>query len=327
VSAQGQHTSSAVVFAYHNVGVRCLGVLLAHGIDVRLVVTHEDSPGENIWFASVAALARERGIDCIAPPDPNAPDVVARVSALAPDFIFSFYYRQMLKPALLAIPPRGALNMHGSLLPRYRGRVPVNWAVLHGERETGATLHYMTAKPDDGDIVLQTAVPIGADETAAEVFDKVTDAAAATLERALPLLVAGTAPRVPQGLARGSYFGGRKPEDGRIDWSQPARRIHDLVRAVAPPFPGAFTDVGAHRLAILRTRVVDEAVPHPAARLVSTGPRAVALCRLGTLELLDATLDGQPAAAPELLRALGPDVPLGDDAGSASGRPHAKIRE
>ena len=104
--------------------------------------------------------------------------------------------------------------MHGSLLPRYRGRAPVNWAVLHGERETGATLHYMTEKPDAGDIVAQSAVPILPDDTAREVFDKVTVAAEIALDGVLPALIAGTAPRVPQDLAAGVYFGGRRPEDG-----------------------------------------------------------------------------------------------------------------
>src|SRR5262249_30275565 len=137
----------AVVFAYHNVGVRCLKVLLAHGINVPLVVTHPDDPRETRWFDSVSATAAECGIAPIAPDDPNASDVVARVGALAPDLLFSFYYRRMLGAPLLALARRGALNVHGSLLPKYRGRAPVNWAVLHGERETGATLHYMAAKP------------------------------------------------------------------------------------------------------------------------------------------------------------------------------------
>src|SRR6266487_3777465 len=97
----------AVVFAYHNVGVRCLRVLLAHGVDVPLVVTHDDDPREEIWFESVARIAAEHGIPAIAPPDPNAPEVVARVGSFAPDFLFSFYYRLMLKPPLLVRPRRG----------------------------------------------------------------------------------------------------------------------------------------------------------------------------------------------------------------------------
>jgi len=256
----------AVVFAYHNVGVRCLRVLLDQGVDVALVLTHEDSPNETIWYDSVAQVCSDRDIPTITPDDANAPDVVARIRALAPDFIFSFYYRKMLGAELLGIPGRGALNMHGSLLPKYRGRVPVNWAVLHGERETGASLHYMEIKPDAGNLVAQTAVPILDDDTAFEVFQKVTVAAELTLARALPQLVAGTAPSVPLDLKAGSYFSGRKPEDGRIDWSQPAAAVNNLVRAVAPPYPGAFTDVGTMRIVVARSRVTrpDASAPTPA---------------------------------------------------------------
>ena len=135
-------TARAVVFAYHNVGARCLRVLRAHGIDVPLVVTHADDPGEVQWFERVADVADDLRLPWIAPTDTSAPECVARIAALTPDFVFSFYYRRMLNASILALPRLGALNMHGSLLPRYRGRAPVNWAVLHGERETGATLHW-----------------------------------------------------------------------------------------------------------------------------------------------------------------------------------------
>lgn len=245
----------AVVFAYHNVGVRCLRVLLARGVDVALVVTHEDNPAERIWFGSVAQVAAEHGIETITPADPTGAQLHDAVARARPDFIFSFYYRHMLPAALLALAPRGAYNMHGSLLPKYRGRVPTNWAVLNGETETGATLHEMALKPDAGAIVGQTAVPILPDDTAQEVFDKVTVAAEQTLWRMLPALIAGEAPHLPNDLARGSYFGGRKPEDGRIDWSKPAQEVYNLIRAVAPPYPGAFTDVAGERFVIARARM------------------------------------------------------------------------
>ncbi|WP_207855967.1 formyltransferase [Sulfurisoma sediminicola] len=230
--------TKAIVFAYHSVGVRCLKALLAGGVDVALVVTHQDSPTETIWFDSVAATAARYGIPTVTPLDPNAPETLMRIAAVAPEFIFSFYYRQMLKPSLLQLAKRGAYNMHGSLLPKYRGRVPINWAVLHGETETGATLHRMVAKPDAGDIVAQQAVPILPDDTAGEVFAKVAVAAEMALVGALPALLAGTAEHRPQDLAQGSYFGGRKPEDGQIDWAQSSIAIHNLIRAVAPPIPG-----------------------------------------------------------------------------------------
>jgi len=297
----------AVVFAYHNVGVRCLKVLLAHGVDVPLVVTHEDSPGETIWFGSAAHTAAEYGIPVIKPQDPSAASIVSRVTALAPDFVFSFYYRLMLTPALLACARRGALNMHGSLLPKYRGRAPVNWAVLHGERETGATLHYMADKPDSGDIVAQQAVPILPDDTAREVFDKVTLAAEIALDGVLPALVAGTAPRRAQDLASGSYFGGRKPDDGRIDWTRDATTIHNLVRAVAPPYPGAFTTVAGVPARMLRTRVIDRTTPATLAPTIeASGGRLFARCGGGgTLEVLALEIDGAPVDASGLVARLG----------------------
>ena len=243
----------AVAFAYHNVGVRCLAVLLAHGVDVVRVVTHRDSPTETIWFDSVAELAAVHGIPVITPEDPNDPAVLAELAALQPDLLFSFYYRLMLKAPLLALPRQGAWNMHGSLLPRYRGRVPVNWAIIHGERETGATLHQMVEKPDAGGIVARQAVPVLPDDTALDVFNKVTLAAEMALDRILPDLLAGRAVATPQDLATGSYFGGRKAEDGRIDWTQPAASVHNLIRAVAPPYPGAFADTAKGRLRVLRS--------------------------------------------------------------------------
>jgi len=246
--------SKAIVFAYHNVGVRCLSVLLAHGVDVVRVVTHQDNPTEIIWFDSVAELAARHDIQVITPEDPNDPALVAELAALQPDFLFSFYYRLMLKAPLLALPKHGAWNMHGSLLPKYRGRVPVNWAVIHGERETGATLHQMVEKPDAGGIIAQQAVPILPDDTAFDVFNKVTLAAEIALDRVLPDLLAGRAVAKPQNLAAGSYFGGRKAEDGRIDWTRPATAVHNLIRAVAPPYPGAFSDTAKGRIRVLRSQ-------------------------------------------------------------------------
>jgi methionyl-tRNA formyltransferase len=268
--------STAIVFAYHNVGVRCLSVLLAHGVEVVRVVTHQDSPGETIWFDSVADLASLHGIPVITPEDPNDPAVVAELAALAPDFLFSFYYRQMLKAPLLALPRAGAWNMHGSLLPRYRGRVPVNWAIIHGERETGATLHRMLEKPDAGGILAQQAVPILPDDTAADVFHKVTLAAEMALDSVLPELLAGRALERPQDLASGSYFGGRKAEDGRIDWTRPAAEVHNLIRAVAPPYPGAFSDTIRGRLHVLRSL-------HPSGESGPYGGRPTLFVRNGHL--------------------------------------------
>jgi methionyl-tRNA formyltransferase len=244
----------AVVFAYSNVGDRCLRVLRARGVEVALVCTHRDHPGETLWFQRVADTASELGLPWIYADDPKAPDLAAAVQAAAPDLIFSFYYRAMLPAALLALARHGAYNLHGSLLPQFRGRAPTNWAVLKGATETGATLHEMVAKPDAGAIVDQQSVPILPDDTAAQVFDKVTVAAEQVLWRSVPALLAGHPPRLPNDIGSGSYFGGRKPEDGRIDWTQPAAQVYNLIRAVAPPYPGAFTDIAGQRLVVARAR-------------------------------------------------------------------------
>jgi methionyl-tRNA formyltransferase len=290
----------AVVFAYHDVGVRCLRTLLARGVEVPLVFTHLDSPDENIWFDSVARHARWHGITVLTPEDPNLAQTVERIRALRPDFLFSFYYRAMLGAELLSLPTRGAFNMHGSLLPKYRGRVPVNWAVLHGEQETGATLHAMVAKPDAGDIVDRQAVPILPDDTAVEVFRKVTVAAEVALHRCLPALIAGTARLTPQDLSAGSYFGRRTARDGAIDWQRGALAVHNLIRAVAPPYPAAYSEAQGMPLRILRS------LPAAPSDMRAEPPllrwrdgNVYALCHDGALKLLE--------------------FELGDDVGSAEG--------
>jgi methionyl-tRNA formyltransferase len=245
----------AVVFAYSEVGVRCVRELLAQGMEIPLLFTHADDPGETQWFGSVRQLAEEKGLRVETPIDPNTPEWIAQGRAANPDFLFSFYYRYMLNSTWLEVPRRGAFNMHGSLLPKYRGRAPVHWAILNGESATGASLHYMVEKPDAGALVDQQSVPIGENDTALDVSLSVAGAAEQVLRRSLPALVAGSATARPLDLAQGSYFGRRRPEDGRIDWRRGAREIHDLVRAVAPPFPGAFTQVNGCRLAVLETRV------------------------------------------------------------------------
>jgi methionyl-tRNA formyltransferase len=289
----------AVVFAYHNVGVRCLKVLLAGGVDVALVVTHQDSATENIWFESVISVCESEGIPYITPEHAKGADLLGQVKAARPDLIFSFYYRHMLPAELLEIAP--AYNMHGSLLPKFRGRAPVNWAVLHGATEIGATLHEMTVKPDAGAIIAQTAVPILPDDTAHDVFGKVEVAAEITLWRVLPCLLAGTAPRTVNDLASGSYFSGRKPEDGRIDWTKPAQEVYNLHRAVAPPYPGAFTDINGHRYIIERARLARQLLPSlpPGLAVVDNGIFGV--CGDGRALAISSLLaDGAPITASEL---------------------------
>jgi len=267
MDVQPNSASSAVVFAYHDVGVRCLEALLELGVDIRLVVTHQDNLSEEIWFASVQASARRNNIPVITPENPNTPEVLRQIAECKPDFLFSFYYRLMLGEDVLEIPEKGAFNVHGSLLPAYRGRVPVNWAIIHGEKESGVSLHRMERRPDAGNLLAQKAVPILSNDTAFDVFQKITCAAESMLLEIVPEMINGSVVEAPLDLSRGSYFSGRKPQDGRIDWSRPARDIHNLIRAVAPPYPGAFFDTGDHRIELLGSYYRCEKARSPIARI------------------------------------------------------------
>jgi methionyl-tRNA formyltransferase len=278
-----------IVCAYHNVGYRCIEELLRQGAEIALIFTHEDSPTEEIWFDSVRDLAERHGIPYLTS-DINEPGNVERVREMAPAFLFSFYYRNMIKPQVLDIPAHGALNLHGSYLPTYRGRVPVNWAVINGESETGATLHYMVEKPDAGDIVDQERVEIAFTDTALDVFHKVTAAAVTVISRAWPLLREGKATRLPMDLASGSYFGGRKPADGRIDWTRPAVQIYNLVRGVTHPYPGAFTHLDGRKVVIWQAWPV--AGTGESGRIMSHNPLRVGTGE-GLLEIRSLQVEGE----------------------------------
>ena len=234
----------AVVLAYNNIGCEGIKALLGNGFEIQAVFTHKDDPNENIWFQSVAELASEKGIPLYAPANINHPLWVAKIKKMNPDFIFSFYYRDMVGKDILGIPAKGCINLHGSLLPKYRGRCPLNWAVINGEKETGVTLHYMTEKPDNGDILAQEKFAIGTNDTAKDVHMNATRAAAKLLKAALPKLRRGTLKAVKQDEKKATYFGGRKPEDGAIDWGKTASEVRNLVRGVTRPYPGAFSFLG-----------------------------------------------------------------------------------
>ncbi|KUG24120.1 hypothetical protein ASZ90_006086 [hydrocarbon metagenome] len=229
-----------VVFAYHNMGLTGLEALIRHGYDIAAVFTHEDEPGENCWFGSVKKWAQEKGIKVYTTEEINSPQWVEKLTAIKPDAIFSFYYRKMIGRDILDLSRVGAFNLHGSLLPAYRGRCPVNWVLINGEKQTGVTLHYMIEKPDAGDIVGQKAVKIESSDTAKTLYDKLCIAAEKLLDEVLPLIKKEQIPQQKQNLRQGSYYGGRRPEDGRIDWKKSANEIYNLIRGVTDPYPGAF---------------------------------------------------------------------------------------
>jgi methionyl-tRNA formyltransferase len=256
-ASQAIGEARCVLFAYHEMGYACMETLIAMGAPIAALLTHQDAPGEEIWWRSCADLARANSI-AVHTPDKMGAAEIAQVAALRPAIIYSFYYRNLLPPELLTLAPRGACNLHGSLLPKYRGRSPVNWMLANGEREAGATLHHMVARADAGDIVAQRAVEITDDDTALTLYRKIVPFGAALIREYHPLIASGTAPRRAQDLAQGSYFGRRKPEDGRIDWHWPARRIFNLVRAVTHPYPGAFGFIGSRKVYIWTAKIEAE---------------------------------------------------------------------
>jgi len=240
--------SRTIVFAYHTIGARALAALLARGEHVVAVVTHADDPAEGDWFESVAGLARAHGLPCLTPSSPNLPEVADSLRPLAPDLVLSVWYRRLLGPALLALPRVAALNLHGSLLPRYRGRAPLNWVLVNGETRTGVTLHHMNEAADAGDIVGQRPIDIAPDDTALTLYQRMVKEGVDLLLESWPAVVAGTAPRLPQDHARATLVPPRRPEDGRVEWTWPAARIANMIRAVTHPFPGAFVGDGRARL-------------------------------------------------------------------------------
>ncbi len=275
----------AIVFAYHDIGCAGLKALTEAGYDVQAVFTHTDDPGENNFFSSVARLGAELDLPVYAPEDVNHPLWVDRIRELQPDVIFSFYYRHMLSDEILSLAPLGGFNLHGSLLPRYRGRAPVNWALVNGETETGATLHKMVKRPDAGDIVGQQKVAIADNDTALTLHKKVLEAAQAVLKEQLPKLKNGTATFTKQDESQASYFGRRTAADGEILWHKSAKEINNLVRAVTEPYPGAFSYLGQRKLIVWRSRVLDTQHDKQPGTVLSTAPLVIA-CGEGALEIV-----------------------------------------
>lgn len=279
----------AVVFAYHDMGCAGIQSLLECGYEIAAIFTHADNPGENHFFGSVARLAAERGIPVWAPEEINHPLWIERIREMQPDMLFSFYYRHLLSDEILSLATKGAFNLHGSLLPKYRGRAPLNWVLVNGESETGVTLHRMTTQADAGDIVAQQRVAIADDDNALLLHRKLCAAATELLQQALPAIRDGNIVCQKQDESQASWVGRRTPEDGRLDWDKPAQTLHNLVRAVSDPWPGAFSYVGANKFIVWQSRVRQDL---PAARpgtVISTSPLVIA-CGDGALEIVT----GQP---------------------------------
>jgi len=247
-----------LVFGYHNVGFVCLKELIERKENVVTVFTHRNDLSENIWFNSVYELASKNNIPVSCPADIKEDNFFETVKSLNPEIIFSFYYRYLIPENILKIPAYGAINLHGSLLPKYRGRCPVNWALINGEKSTGVTLHYMKKSADSGDIISQQEVLVSADDDAFTLFNKITEAALSLFKKTWPLIKSGNFQPIPQDSGKATYFSGRKPEDGLIDWKKNSAEIYNLIRGVTHPYPGAFTFYKGKKLFIWKSEIVPE---------------------------------------------------------------------
>ena len=295
----------AVVFAYHDMG--CVGIeaLIDAGFEITAIYTHLDNPSENHFYGSVAHLAAEHNIPVFSPDNVNHPLWVERLRHSAPDILFSFYYRDLLSEDILNIPPAGAYNLHGSLLPRYRGRAPLNWVLVNGETVTGVTLHKMVKRADAGDIVAQQAVTIAGSDDALRLHKKLTQAARELLEATLPAIRQGNITLSPQDDSQASYVGRRTPEDGRLNWHLPANVLHNLVRAVSEPWPGAFSYVGNTKFIVWKSRVRTDYPAATPGQVLSVSPLVVA-CGQSALEIITGQTDQSVyMQGRELVRPLG----------------------
>lgn len=295
----------AVVFAYHDMGCQGIQAVLDAGYDISAIFTHADNPGENAFFRSVSRLAAESGIAVYAPDDVNHPIWTERIAQLAPDVIFSFYYRNLLSDEILNLAPAGAFNLHGSLLPKYRGRAPLNWVLVNGETETGVTLHRMVKRADAGAIVAQQRVVISPDDVALTLHRKLCQTARLVLEEALPAIKNGTTVEMAQREELATVYGRRTPQDSLLTWNNPATTLHNMVRAVADPWPGAFSYVGTQKFTVWSSRVhATHAAAYPGT-VISVSPLLIA-CAEGALEIVTGQAgDGVTMQGSQLAQVLG----------------------
>ncbi|HKA24540.1 MAG TPA: methionyl-tRNA formyltransferase [Candidatus Eisenbacteria bacterium] len=284
---------------------RSLEALAEARFDIAWVLAQPDRPagrGRSLASPAVARVARERGLALAQPEDANAERWVKELAGLAPDVFVIVAYGLILSPALLAVPRLGALNVHASLLPDYRGASPIACAIEDGAAGTGVTTMWLDDGIDTGDMVFQRYVPIDPEETAGELSDRLAHEGAKLLVDTLRAIEAGTAPRHPQDRNAGRYCRKLRKEQGAIDWSADAERVARHVRAVTP-WPGARTVFGDIEVTVERARVFDlvarGAAPGTVLSAAEAGPSdgPVVACGRGALELVRVKPAGKKSMA------------------------------
>jgi methionyl-tRNA formyltransferase len=248
----GRDGVRVVFFGNHTVGVEAL-TALSQAADVVGVVAHPDDPEDGVRYQSVHGFACERGWNVVRSTGKD-PALERFVANCAPDLLWITDYRYVLPPAIIDQPRHGAVNLHPSLLPKYRGRAPINWAIICGETRLGLTAHFVDEGVDSGDIIEQASYGLTSDQDVGDALQALYPLYRELTKRVIAQIIAGIAPRIQQDHSQATIFPRRKPEDGRIDWRLPMRSIWNLVRALAHPYPGAFTSTPAGRLTIWKAR-------------------------------------------------------------------------
>jgi methionyl-tRNA formyltransferase len=241
---------------------------------VRLVVTQPDRPkgrGRKIHPPPVKAAALSLGCEVLQPRSIKDPELTARLESIRPDFLVVIAYGHILTKNLLAIPRRGAINIHASILPKYRGPAPIQWAIINGEKETGITAMLMDDGLDTGDILQLARTPISADDTSSTLHDRLSEMAPALLLETLEQFSSGAVQPAPQDEALASYAPLLRKKDGHIDWHQDADAIECMIRGMNP-WPGAFTFLDDKRLKIWRAKSLPGDAGAPAGTVITGFP-------------------------------------------------------
>ncbi|HTF89188.1 MAG TPA: methionyl-tRNA formyltransferase [Planctomycetota bacterium] len=270
------------------------------------VVTLPDRPrgrGRETATSELVLLARDHAIPVFQPADPHAADFIAELRALSPDVMVVASYGVIMKDALLSLAPRGALNVHASLLPRHRGASPIQAAILAGDELTGVSLQRIVARLDEGDVLATRERAIGPDETAGDLLEALAPLGGELAVEGLDLLESGRAVFTPQDHARSSYARKLKKEQGRVDFTRAAQDLARQVRA-QNPWPGArCLDPKGRELVVLRARAHGGTALGTPGELVETSPRLLLACGEGSLELIEIVLAGKrPMPAADYLR-------------------------
>lgn len=278
--------------------VPCLQRLLEDGHEVPAVFTQPDKPvGRHAVLTPppVKQLALSHGIPVYQPTKMRDGTVAALLREMAPDCLVVVAYGRILPQEILDVPPRGCVNIHGSLLPRYRGAAPIQWSVIRGETVTGVTSMFMDAGMDTGDIIDTLTTPIGENETAGELFERLAPLGARLLSTTLAAIADGTVTRRPQNDAEATMAPMLEKAMGRLDLTRPAQELHNQVRGMNP-WPGAFCTAGGKTLKIHETRVT--AGSGAPGTLLCADPVTVA-CGEGALQLVTVQPEGKPRMAAE----------------------------